>query len=55
MYNGMKKILIIIFLSTTCASQAQQRFEMGDQSVYAIIKDTDGFVNVRESQIKMRP
>jgi hypothetical protein len=45
----MKFIIIIsFFISIGYNSLAQQQLALGDNASYAIIKDTDGYVNVRD-------
>ncbi|MDP9077535.1 MAG: SH3 domain-containing protein [Bacteroidota bacterium] len=49
----MKKIaLVLSFLLFACSAYSQETFQMSDQTIYATIKDKDGFVNVRKSANK---
>jgi hypothetical protein len=46
----MKPILIILsMLLLSCAAHAQQLQFDDDNLVYAVIKDTDGYVNIRQA------
>jgi hypothetical protein len=52
----MKKIIAsLLFIAFTYTAYSQQAFQMSDNSVYAVIKDNDGFVNVRKSPNKNAP
>lgn len=47
----MKPILLtaLVFALHITAQAQHQKFELNDDLIYAVIKDTDGFVNIRKA------